>query len=155
MYDYFGKILFRAEKCNHLYCGICGKIYYEQQINNCMYKLKCPKYSCYKSINIKPLLFLSFFLLLKQILSKYIFEKMMENMDGNSQTLDKNIINTSQNINSFRERIIRKHSMLSSGKDKKSIKENKTFIYNMTFQKEGSFNIDNNSWKKDQKKIYY
>ena len=145
MCDSFGKVLFHAEKCNHLFCGICGKIYYEQQINNCMYKLKCPKYSCYKSININ---------VLKQILSKYIFEKMMENMDGNSQTLDKNIINTNQNINSSRERIIRKYSMFSSGKDIKSIKENKTFIYNMTFQKEGSFNIDKNSCKKRSKKRF-
>ena len=143
MCDSFGKVLFHAEKCNHLFCGICGKIYYEQQINNCIYKLKCPKYSCCKSININ---------VLKQILSKYIFEKMMENMDGNSQTFDKNIINTSQNINSSRERIIRKNSMFSSDKDMKSIKENKTFIYNMTFQKGGSFNIDKNSCKKRSKK---
>ena len=139
--DSFDKTLFSTEKCYHLFCKVCGKIYYEQQINNCVYSLKCPKYSCHKSLNEN---------VLKQILSKYIYEKMMDNKDMYSQTFDKNIGNTYQNINSSRERSAKRNSIFSN--DDSSLKDNKTFIYNLTYQKEFAFNIDRISSKKISQK---
>lgn len=132
----FSKVLFHAEKCSHFFCGICGRLYFEQQINNCIYKLKCPKFSCYKCLNIN---------VLKRILSKYIYEKMLENIDGNGKIFDKNMININQNINSSRERMARKNSIFSSDDQDKYINDNKNAIYNMTFQKGCSFYNDKNS----------
>ena len=134
--DNYSKVLFHAEKCSHCFCAVCGRLFFEQQINNCIYKLKCPKYSCHKCLSIK---------ILKRILSKYIYEKMLENIDGNGKTFDKNIININQNINSSRERIARKNSLFSNDNENKLINENKNTIYNMTFQKGCSFYNDNNS----------
>ena len=134
--DNYSKVLFHAEKCSHCFCAVCGRLFFEQQINNCIYKLKCPKYSCHKCLSIK---------ILKRILSKYIYEKMLENIDGNGKTFDKNIININQNINSSRERIARKNSLFSNDNENKLINENKNTIYNMTFQKGCSFYNDKNS----------
>ena len=138
----YGQKLFHAEKCNHFFCNTCGKNYFEQQINNCIYNLKCPKYTCYKHINIK---------IIKQFLSKFIYEKMIDNLDlGNHEyDLDLNLINNSQNINSSRERII-KNSLFSN--DNASLKNNKTLVYNLTYQKEFLFNIDKLSSKRKSKK---
>jgi hypothetical protein len=137
--DNYSKVLFHAEKCSHCFCGVCGRLFFEQQINNCIYKLKCPKYSCHKCLSIK---------ILKRILSKYIFEKMLENIDGNGKTFDKNIINMNQNINSSRDRIVKKNSLFSSDHENKIVDENKNTIYNMTFQKGCSFYNDKNSVSK-------
>ena len=138
----FEQKLFHAEKCNHLFCGSCGKNYFEQQINNCIYNLRCPKYTCHKHININ---------IIKQLLSKFIYEKMIDNMDLGNQTfdLDLNLNNNSQNINSSRERIV-KNSLFSS--ENGSLKNNKTLVYNLTYQKEYKFNVDKLSSKRKSKK---
>ena len=139
--DCFDQNLYHTEKCSHLFCRTCGKIYYEQKINNCIYNLTCPKYSCFKYINNS---------ILKQILSQYMYEKFVENKDINSQTFDKNITNTFQNINSSREKSIRKNSIFSN--ENSSFQDNKTFIYNLTYQKDHLFFIDKNSSKKRSNK---
>lgn len=125
--------LYHTSKCKHLFCQKCGKLYFEQQINNCIYNLKCPKYSCHMHLEIN---------VLKQILSKYIYEKLIENMDTNSLTYDYNIANNSQNINSSRERIMKKNSLFSDNNS--SLKENKFLIYNLTYQKEYIFKFEKN-----------
>jgi hypothetical protein len=79
---------------------------------------------------------------LKQILSKYIYEKLIENMDVNSLTYDCNIANNSQNINSSRERIMKRSSLFSDNNS--SLIENKTLIYNLTYQKEYIFKFEKN-----------
>ncbi len=131
--DSFDPKLYHTNKCAHLFCNKCGKLYFEHQINNCVYTLKCPKYSCFKHLDIN---------ILKQILSKYTYEKLIDNMDTNSQTNEHNLVNISQNINSSRERMANKNSLFSN--DNSSFKENKTLIYSFTFQKEYVFNFNKN-----------
>ena len=148
----FEKNLFHAEKCMHLFCSICGKTYFEKRINNCIFSLKCPKYLCFKNLNIN---------ILKQILSKYIFEKMIENMDMTKTCNNiniKNLLNNNQNNNSSRERIIKKNSLLTYNDNiNKLIKENKTFLHNLpsnnTFEKEFAFNSNKNLSKKSKNNL--
>ena len=130
--DGFNKKLFHTEKCSHFFCELCGKVFYEQQINNCIYNLKCPKYSCHKHLSIK---------ILKLFLSKFIYEKLIDNLESNSQTYDKNLINTNQNINSSRERINKRNSLFSEDKEN-SQQQNQTYIYSLTYQKEYIFQDD-------------
>ena len=137
------KKLFHAEKCKHLFCSNCGKSFYEQQINSCIYSLKCPKYLCYKNLEIN---------VLKQFLSKYIYEKMIENIETINNTsnniLSKNImINNTPNIHSSREKIIKKNNLFSNDSNSQSSKDNQTYLYNFsynnTFHKD--FIIDKNN----------
>lgn len=139
--DTINKNLYHADKCTHLFCRKCGQLYFEQQINNCIFNLKCPKYSCFQHINIK---------VLKKILSKYIYEKMIDNMETNSKIYDKNLINNSQNINSSREKIVKKNSIFS--KENSSFIENRSLIYNLTYQKEYIFKEDKIPYKKNSNK---
>ena len=139
--DTFNKRLFHTEKCSHIFCEICGKVFYEQQINKCIYNLECPKYSCHKHLNIK---------VLKQFLSKFIFEKLIDNLETNSQTCDKILVNASQNINSSRERNNKKNSLFSEDKEY-SIQQNKSYLYNLTYQKEFAFQDEKKSNKKIRK----
>jgi len=130
------KKLFHAEKCKHLFCSNCGKSYYEQQINMCIYSLKCPKYLCYKNLEISDL---------KQFLSKYIYEKMIENIETINNTsnniLSKNImINNTPNIHSSREKIIKKNNIFNSDSNSQASKDNQTYLYNFSY---------NNSFHKD------
>ena len=122
------KKLFHAEKCKHLFCSNCGKSFYEQQINNCIYSLKCPKYLCYKNLDIN---------VLKQFLSKYNYEKMIENIETINNTtnniLSKNIMaNNTPNIHSSREKIIKKNYLFNNDSNSQSSKDNQTYLYNFS-----------------------
>ena len=122
------KKLFHAEKCQHLFCSNCGKSFYEQQINNCIYSLKCPKYLCYKNLDIN---------VLKQFLSKYNYEKMIENIETINNTtnniLSKNIMaNNTPNIHSSREKIIKKNYLFNNDSNSQSSKDNQTYLYNFS-----------------------
>ena len=122
------KKLFHAENCKHLFCSNCGKSFYEQQINNCIYSLKCPKYLCYKNLDIN---------VLKQFLSKYIYEKMIENIETINNTtnniLSKNIMaNNTPNIHSSREKIIKKNYLFNNDSNSQSSKDNQTYLYNFS-----------------------
>ena len=123
------KNLFHAEKCKHLFCSNCGKSFYEQQINSCIYSLKCPKYLCYKNLDIN---------VLKQFLSKYIYEKMIENIEtinnSSNNIISKNImINNIPNIHSSREKIIKKNNIFKNDSNSQISKDNQTYIYNLSY----------------------
>jgi hypothetical protein len=77
---------------------------------------------------------------LKQFLSKYIYEKMMENIEtinnsnSNNIIISKNImINNIPNIHSSRDKIIKKNNIFKNDSNSQISKDNQTYIYNLSY----------------------
>jgi hypothetical protein len=75
---------------------------------------------------------------LKQFLSKYIYEKMMENIEtinnSSNNIISKNImINNIPNIHSSRDKIIKKNNIFKNDSNSQISKDNQTYIYNLSY----------------------
>ena len=53
--EVFQERLYRTKNCNHLLCKECIRSFYEQQTEKGIYNLKCPKYSCLYTFNLKDI----------------------------------------------------------------------------------------------------
>ena len=75
--------LYSTNFCQHKFCKICGRNYYEELIELGIFDSKCPKFFCDKHLDLK---------IIKLLISPFYFQRI------NSNSLTKNNINLNNNL---------------------------------------------------------
>ena len=97
--------------CNHFFCKKCGKIFYEDSINNMIIKnefspfFHCPVIDCPKEVSLS---------LIKLIISKNYYNELMINIDKNNNQINQDKSNNVENIMNTENSIERKENEIEN-----------------------------------------